>query len=111
MKEVASEKVAEKSSKDGISERPVVDIVNDEPDIRREFSDGSKAFSTGKLVCRRSRTGTASSVVNACPMVMSVSMFISTMSSQDFPCQLSTIYQIVVHEVDPLSLPSQPDEA
>ena len=79
MNDGASDNDAEKSSYDGISERPPdVDSVKEDPDIRRELYDGSvlrcspSVLDPGK---RRSSTGMASSAVYAWPMFMSVSRF------------------------------------
>lgn len=87
--EGASERAAEKSSYEGMSERPPdVETVKDEPDILRGFSPPSKFIespSIGGPEYLRSRIGIASSVVYACPIVMSPSSpGISRLSSQGF---------------------------
>jgi hypothetical protein len=67
VKEGASERAAEKSSYDGISERPPeVDMVKEDPDMRlglRLLSKLIESPSMGGPEYRRSRMGIASSVV------------------------------------------------
>jgi hypothetical protein len=63
----ASDSAAEKSSYEGMSDRPPdVDMVKEEPDMRRGFMPGSKlrpSFSIGRPWYLKSRIGMASSVV------------------------------------------------
>lgn len=94
MKDGASERVVEKSSYEVMSENPFVDIVKDEPDMRRLWFDPGSKFSVSFSTCcpeyLRSITGIASSDVKAWPMLRSPSKFaMSRPSSHAFDVQCS----------------------
>lgn len=90
-KDGASERVVENSSYEVMSENPpVVDMVNDEPDMRRPWFDPCSnlftgSFSIGCPEYLRSMIGIASSEVKAWPMFISPSKLgISRLSSHGF---------------------------
>lgn len=99
MNDGASDKVVEKSSKDCISERaPLVDMVNEEPDMRLEVYKWSRlrcSLSAPGAEYLKSRIGTASSVVYAWPIFMSESLAgKSRLSSHGFEFHVSVILLI-----------------